>query len=353
MNILTGITPNANLHIGNYFGAVLPMVTTYNKLKTSDKIFYFAPDLHVLSSTTDNKNLYQQTLDNIKILIASGIDPENSNVLFYRQSQIVGHTDLAWILSCFTGFGEASRMTQFKDKSQKSENENKKLNVGLFTYPILMAADILLYDASIIPLGIDQKQHLELTRDLAIRINNKFNEKIFEVPKVWSEQISFFQKEEFKGVEGLKIRSLTHPDKKMSKSDFDFKGTIFLSDSPEDAYKKIMSAETDSFGMIGYDFTNQPGVSNLIQILSLVRNVPLTLIINEFVGNKQYGELKKVVATEISEFLRNFQKAYSSITNQEVEDVLEKHEKIIQILATKKLKKIKKVLGYYNNVKID
>jgi len=227
--ILTGLRANGDLTIGNYLGAILPMVQILRDLQPEDKFFLFVPDLHSFVTPIDHAQLYQNVLNNVKFYLASGIDYSKDNVFLYRQSQIPAHSELAWILSCFGYYGELQRMIQFKEKAKQ---QGQNVSVGLFTYPILMAADILLYNADYVPVGEDQKQHLELTRDLAIRFNNKFGD-VFVIPKPWSEQLEFTKR-----TEGVKICSLTNPTKKMSKSITDPKGTILLTDDPELAAKK-------------------------------------------------------------------------------------------------------------------
>ncbi|MGL4759329.1 MAG: tryptophan--tRNA ligase, partial [Patescibacteria group bacterium] len=261
MNIITGLQANTDLHIGNFFGAIQPMVESYKKLDSTDKFFYFVPNLHSFTTSIDHTTLYQNTINNIKYILAAGLDFKKDNIYLFRQSRISEHAELAWALQCFTYFGEASRMTQFKDKSQKNQN----FSVGLLTYPILMAADILLYDCDYVPVGLDQMQHIELTRDIAIRLNNKFG-KLFTPPLEWEKQVEYQNRSK-----GLKILSLSDPTKKMSKSDNDQKGCVYITDSPEQIKSKIMSATTDSIGIVKYDPINQPGISNLLTILSLVR----------------------------------------------------------------------------------
>src|SRR5690606_10149395 len=192
-------------------------------------------------------------MQNLRIYYASGLNTDHANVYIYRQSYIPAHSELAWILNCFTGFGEMARMTQFKDKSAKLSDD--RINLGLFNYPVLMAADILLYDAAYVPVGDDQTQHLEFTRDIAERMNNRFGE-VFVVPKPVQEQHEFFGKDQ-----GLRIRDLVDPTRKMSKSDETGRGVIFMTDSPDVARKKIMSATTDSFNEVQYDYKERSGIS--------------------------------------------------------------------------------------------
>jgi tryptophanyl-tRNA synthetase len=335
MNIITGLQANSDLHIGNYFGAVKPMVDSYNKMSDSDKFFYFVPNLHSFTSPIDHTILYQNTLNNIKTLLASGVDSTDPKVYLFRQSRVSEHAELAWALQCFTYYGEASRMTQFKDKSLKNEN----FSVGLLTYPVLMAADILLYDCDYVPVGLDQQQHIELTRDIALRFNHKFGE-IFYPPKEWSKQVEYLNR-----TKGLKILSLSDPTKKMSKSDYDSKGCVFMTDKPEDVIKKIMSASTDSLASIDYDPINQAGISNLLTILACVRSVPVEAITEEFKGESRYGDFKKIVAQELSEFINQFQIKFNQITNAELEVILLTNEQKVKSIASQKLTKVYQVLG--------
>jgi tryptophanyl-tRNA synthetase len=228
-------------------------------------------------------------------------------------------------------------MTQFKEKS---EEHKESVTVGLFNYPILMAADILLYDAKYIPLGEDQFQHLELARNIAIRMNNKFNEELFTLPASEAEQVKFMHLEK-----GLRIRSLTEPTKKMSKSSKNEKSKISLSDDPKAAAKKIMSATTDSEGVIRFDMVKQPGISNLMQIEAMLTNRELQDVISDYAGKTRYGDLKTKVAETVSHFLADFQEKVAAITDEEVEKVLERGEIYANEIANKKLHQVQKALG--------
>jgi tryptophanyl-tRNA synthetase len=335
MNIITGLQSNSDLHIGNYFGAVVPMVKSLKNLNDDDNFYYFVPNLHSFTMPIDHTVLYQNTLNNIKTLIASGVDPRDPRVKLFRQSRVSEHAELAWILQCFTYYGEASRMTQFKDKSMKNDN----FSVGLITYPMLMAADILLYDCKYVPVGLDQQQHIELARDIALRMNNKFGE-LFTVPLEWSKQLEFMNISK-----GLKILSLQDPTKKMSKSDNDVKGCIFMTDEPSLIYKKIMSASTDSLGKVNYDPKNQAGISNLITILACIRGVTIEDVIKQYKSMEKYGEFKEIVATELSDYISNFQTRFNQISNEDVESILINHETIVKAIANKKIQYIFNALG--------
>ncbi len=337
--VLTGIRTNEEPTLGNYLGAYLPMVDAAKKYAGDYEINMFLPDLHSFTTPIDHTDFYKQTIRGLKYYLAAGLDANNPHVHIYRNSHVPAHAELCWILDCFTYFGEASRMTQFKEKSA-GQNE-KSISVGLFNYPILMAADILLYDAKYVPLGEDQFQHLELCRDIATRMNNKFGE-LFTLPASEKEQSKFMGREE-----GLRIRSLTDPEKKMSKSATSDKSKICLSDTPEQAAKKIMSATTDSIGVIKFDMLNQPGISNLIQIEALLSGVPLQDVISTWSGETHYGDLKQKVATSVSSFLSDFQARVAQISDQEVEQILARGEEYANKVANAKLRTVQKAIGLY------
>ncbi len=281
--VLSGIQPtNGSFHLGNYLGAVKQWV----ELQESHDAFYCVVDLHALTSAPDPKELRENTLVSIAQLLALGVDPEHCTL--FVQSHVVAHNQLGWVMECLTGFGEASRMTQFKDKSQKVGNE--RIGVGVFTYPMLMAADILLYQADQVPVGEDQRQHIELTRDLATRFNSTYG-KTFTLPE------GFIVKE------GAKIYDLQEPTSKMSKSAESLSGLIEILDTPEANAKKIKSAVTDTGREVRFDSTEKPGISNLLTIFSTLSGRPVAEIENEFVG-KGYGDFKGAVAEVVVEYLR-------------------------------------------------
>lgn len=323
--ILTGIRSNSVLTLGNYLGALLPMVRLANAHSKDSQINIFIPDLHSIISEVDG-DLRKNTIRTIKYYFAAGLEL-NDNIHIYRQSHVPAHSELCWILDCIATMGETSRMIQYKEKSKGSES----CNVGIFNYPILMAADILLYDATFVPIGEDQFQHIELTRNIAIRFNNKFGD-IFTIPAKTSDQIKFMGQEE-----GIRIRDLLNPEKKMSKSTVAENSKIMLDDAPEKAAKKIMSATTDSEGKIKFDMFNQPGISNLLQIEALVNDRPLQEVINEWAGRTQYGELKKKVAESVEALLRDFQAKLATISDDDILAVLEKGEKYANEVANAKL----------------
>ena len=335
--ILTGLRSNAEFHLGNYLGAIKPMVRLQHELKGQYQLNMFVPDLHSFTTPIDHSKLYQQTIDNVRLYVAAGLDIEHPETFIYRQSRIPAHSEMTWILSCFTYFGELSRMTQFKEKG---DNQQDSVSSGLFIYPVLMAADILLYEANWVPVGEDQQQHVELTRDLAIRINNKFNQELFVVPHEWKKQL------EFVGIDkGVRIRSLRTPEKKMSKSVEDPAGTIMLSDNPDDAAKKIMSATTDSIGAINYDWESQPGITNLLQILALATNKDQDELNKQWVGKDSYGDLKKAVADAVADLLTDLQSSLSSVDQAMIEEKLARDEAVVSKIADKTLLRVQKAVG--------
>lgn len=336
--ILTGLRANNDLTIGNYLGALLPLIDMAKKHAGEYQINLFVPDLHSFTTPIDHTQLHNQILQNLKVFVASGLPLDHADVHIYRQSYISAHSELTWILDCFTGMGEMSRMTQFKDKSAKLSED--RISIGLFNYPVLMAADILLYNARYVPVGDDQTQHLEFTRDIAERLNNQFGSELFTVPMPVKEQHAFFGKDQ-----GLRVKDLADPTKKMSKSDETGKGVIFMSDTPEAAAKKIMSATTDSFGEIRYDMKERPGISNLLQILALLSGRTLQEVVAEYEGQTMYGDLKKAVATVVSDFLRGFQTRLSTIDEQAILDKLVSSEAAMNETANATLLRAQKAVG--------
>lgn len=335
--ILTGLRANNDLHIGNYFGALLPLVDMAKTHADEYQINLFVPDLHSFTTPIDHSKLQEQIMHNLRLFAAAGLPLDHPDIHIYRQSYVPAHSELTWILDNFTGFGAMSRMTQFKDKSSKLNAD--RISVGLFNYPVLMAADILLYDASFVPVGDDQTQHLEFARDIATRLNNQFGE-LFVVPKPVKEQHGFFGKDQ-----GLRIKDLVDPTKKMSKSDESERGIIFLGDNPDEAAKKIMSATTDSEGVIHFDFEKQPGVSNLLQILSLLNQRDLQEITQEYEGKTSYGELKSVVSEAVRSFLANFQERLAQVNDEQLYAKLASDEQAMKEVANVKLLKVQKAIG--------
>ncbi|HSX00057.1 MAG TPA: tryptophan--tRNA ligase [Patescibacteria group bacterium] len=335
--ILTGIRANNDLTIGNYLGALLPIIDMAKKRAGDYQVNVFVPDLHSFTTPIDHSQLNAQIMQNIRVFTAAGLPLDHDDVHIYRQSYISAHSELTWILDCFTGMGEMSRMTQFKDKSGKLNED--RISVGLFNYPVLMAADVLLYGAQYVPVGEDQTQHLEFTRDIAERMNNQFGE-LFVVPMPVPKQHEFFGKDQ-----GLRIRDLLNPTKKMSKSDETGRGVIFMSDTPEDAVKKIMSATTDSLGKIGFDIKERPGITNLLQILALLSGKEQREVTAEWQDKTSYGDLKKAVAKTVADFLENFQTELASVDDQVIQEKLKTSEKKMNEIANATLLRAQQAVG--------
>ncbi len=331
--ILTGIRANSVLTLGNYLGALLPMVRLSNKYsKEGYTVNIFVPDLHSIISEVDG-DLTANTIRTLKYYLAAGLEL-NENVHIYRQSRVSAHAELCWILNCVATMGEMNRMTQYKEKSEGKAS----CNVGIFDYPVLMAADILLYDGYYVPLGEDQFQHIELTRNLAERFNHKYGE-TFVIPASTKEQI------EFMGVEKpIRVRDLVNPEKKMSKSTLAENSKIMLDDAPEKAAKKIMSATTDSFSSVDFDFETRPGVSNLLYIEALINDEPLETVVSKWRGETRYGELKKQVAGSVSSELADFQAKMAEISDEQILNLLETGEKYASEIANKKLYEAQKAV---------
>lgn len=336
--ILTGLRANNDLHIGNYLGALLPLVDMAKTKADQYQINLFMPDLHSFTTPIDHSKLQEQIMQNLRVFVAAGLPLDNDSVYLYRQSYIPAHSELTVILNSFTGMGELSRMTQYKDKAAKLSQD--RISAGLFDYPVLMAADILLYGADYVPVGDDQTQHLEFTRRLAGAMNGKFDQNLFTVPTSAEEQHKFFGKDQ-----GLRIKDLQDPSKKMSKSDESGKGIIFMSDSPEAAQKKIMSAETDSFANVTYDPDKQPGIANLLQIHALLSGQPLKKSIEQFKGETSYGNFKSAVAEAVAAFLTEFQQNLAKVDDNKLLHKLENDEAAMNKIANATLLKVQKAVG--------
>ena len=324
---------NSVMTLGNFLGALIPMVRLANQHSQASHINIFVPDLHSIIDRVDGE-LQQNLIKSLKYYLAAGLKI-SSNVHFYRQSRVPAHSELCWILNCVATMGELNRMTQYKDKSEGKDS----VSVGIFDYPVLMAADILLYDATYIPVGEDQFQHIELTRRLGQRFNQRFGE-TFVIPAEPKDQAKFMQVDN-----GIRIRDLQNPEKKMSKSNPSPNSKIMLTDTPEAAAKKIMSATTDSVGKIQYDMFNQPGISNLLQIESLISNVPLQDVISTWSGETHYGDLKQKVAASVKTFLEDFQSHLEQISDQEILDLLETGETYANEVANRKLHQVQQAFG--------
>lgn len=325
-NVLSGIKPTGKLTLGNYIGAL----KNFKNFQDENKVFVFIADLHALTLPIEPNELYQNSKDIVAFYLACGLDPNKSSI--FLQSHVCEHSELSTILGNYAYMGELNRMTQFKDKSSKM-NE-KKIGLGLFTYPVLMAADILLYDAKKVPVGDDQKQHVELARDLAIRFNHRYGKDIFIVP------------EPVVAKSGARIMSLSDPTKKMSKSDP--KGDIFLKDDLKTARKKIMSAVTDTGCEVKYDKENKPGISNLLTIYSALKEISIEEAEKEFIGCN-YGTFKSKVADVVCEVLANLQEKYNEfISSSYLDEVLQKGAKEAKEIAKVTLQRVKNVVGLYD-----
>lgn len=328
--ILTGIRANSELTLGNFLGALIPMVRLANTHSNTYHVNIFTPDLHSIISDIDGE-LQQNIIKSLKNYLAAGLNL-TENVHFYRQSHVPAHSELCWILNCIASMGDLNRMTQYKDKSEGKDS----VNVGIFDYPVLMAADILLYDAEYVPVGEDQFQHLELTRRIAEKFNKQYAD-IFTLPVEPKKQVEFMQVGE-----AIRIRDLQNPEKKMSKSTKSENSKIMLTDTPEQVKKKIMSATTDSVGKISFDMFNQPGISNLLQIDALVNDMPLQDVISTWSGETHYGDLKQKVAEDVATFLGEFQRKLATISDDEILALLEKGEIYANEVANAKLLEVQK-----------
>ena len=325
--VFSGVQPSGELTIGNYLGALRNWV----KMQEDYECIFCVVDLHAITVRQDPAALRKATLDVLALYLACGIDPNKSTI--FVQSHVPEHTQLSWVLNCYTYFGEMSRMTQFKDKSARyAEN----INVGLFDYPVLMAADILLYQAKSVPVGDDQKQHLEITRDIAARFNSLYGD-IFTIPEI------------FLGKAGARIMSLQDPDKKMSKSDDNRNNVVTLLEDPKSVAKKIKRAVTDSDEppVVRYDVQNKAGVSNLLDILSAVTGKTIAELEAEFEG-KMYGHLKTEVATQVSELLKGLQERYNHFRQDEVllEKIYREGAEKARAHAKKTLDEVYKLVGF-------
>ncbi len=322
--MVSGIKPTGELTLGNYIGALRNFV----KYQDDYELYVFIANLHCVTVYQDPKELRKNLKDAIALYLACGLDPEKCTI--FLQSDVYEHAQLGWLMTCMSYMGELSRMTQFKEKTQNARDEN--ITAGLFVYPPLMAADILLYDADYVPVGEDQKQHVELTRDLAQRFNNRYSE-TFVVPEPLVAKV------------GARIMSLSDPTKKMSKSEETNKGCIYLLDDINVAKKKIMSAVTDMCAHVNYDKENQPGVSNLLEIMSSLSGEPIDSIVTRYEG-KGYGEFKKEVAEVVAKELTMIQGRYNEIMKSGlIEQVLKDGAEKAHRIAFKKLKKVQKKMG--------
>lgn len=324
--VLSGVQPSGELTIGNYLGAL----KQWEKMQNDYDCHYCIVDLHAITVRQDPKLLHEATLDALALCLAVGVDPKKSTL--FVQSHVPSHSQLSWILNCYTQMGELNRMTQFKDKSLKHTDN---INAGLFSYPVLMAADILLYQSSQIPVGNDQKQHLELARDIATRFNNIYGE-IFTVPTPYIPTV------------GARVMSLQEPTKKMSKSDENRNNLIGLLESPKSIEKKIKRAvtDTDDPARIFFDIENKPGISNLIGLMSGVTGMGFDEIEKKYEG-QMYGHFKKEVAESVLEFLNPMQKEYQLIREDTsyLKSIMRTGAQKANESAQKTLDKVHKAIG--------
>jgi len=321
--MLSGIKPSGQLTLGNYIGALRHFVDYQDEYQ----MYVFVANLHSITVYQDPKELKQNLKSAVALYLASGLNPEKATI--FLQTDVLEHAQLGFIMSCNTYLGEMNRMTQYKDKMTKGESG---LTVGFYTYPTLMAADILLYDADYVPVGEDQKQHVEITRDIAERFNSRYG-KTFKLPEPLISKV------------GARIMSLSDPTKKMSKSDENNKGCIFLLDPPEVARKKIMSAVTDSIGIIQYDPINQAGIANLLTIISSLSNESIDKIVARHQASG-YGALKKECADVVCDFLEDIQVKFNQIMNSnQIEQVLRQGKEKCQTIAQKKLIEVQGKIG--------
>lgn len=316
--VFSGIQPTGNIHIGNYLGALKQFV----ELQENNECIYCIVDMHAITVPKDPDQLRSSILDVAALYLAIGVDPKKSIV--FVQSDVPGHTQLGWVLTCSSYTGELSRMTQFKQKSRQQESAP----TGLFMYPVLMASDILLYDTNIVPVGDDQKQHIELTRDLAIRVNGKYGEDTFVVPE------GRYMKS------GARIMGLDDPTNKMSKSAENEFSRISLLDSPSKIKKAIMRSTTDSLGVIRFDVENQPGISNLLNIYSAFTGRDVDSIVKDYDG-QGYGNLKKDLVEILVEGLEPIQKKYAEIReSDELKAILRDGAERANVIAEKTCKRV-------------
>ncbi|BBU38764.1 MULTISPECIES: tryptophan--tRNA ligase [Aeribacillus] len=320
--IFSGIQPSGTLTLGNYIGAMRQFV----ELQHEYKCYFCIVDQHAITVPQDRLQLRKNIKSLAALYLAVGIDPEKSTL--FIQSEVPAHAQAGWMLQCVSYIGELERMTQFKDKSKGKE----AVSAGLLTYPPLMAADILLYNTDLVPVGEDQKQHLELTRDLAERFNKKYAD-IFKIPEVRIPKV------------GARIMSLQDPTKKMSKSDANEKSFISLLDDPKKIEKKIKSAVTDSDGVVRYDKENKPGISNLLSIYSILAGVSIADLETKYEG-KGYGEFKADLAEVVINTLKPIQeKYYELIDSDELDDILDRGREEANKVASKMLKKMENAMG--------
>ena len=327
--LFSGMQATGNLTLGNYLGALKNWVTLCDEYQC----FYSVVDMHSITVRQDPAALRKRARNLLTLYIAAGLDPEKNCI--YYQSHVSGHAELAWILNCYTYMGELNRMTQFKDKASKHADN---INAGLFTYPVLMAADILLYQADVVPVGIDQMQHLELTRNVAERFNNIYGD-VFTVPEAYIGKV------------GAKIMSLQEPTKKMSKSDENPNGSIYLMDDPDTIMRKCKRAVTDSEACICYR-DEQPGVKNLIDIYSAYTGKTPDETVKEFDG-KGYGEFKMAVGEAVVGVLKPLQDEFYRLQKDKayLDSIIKENAEKANYYATKTLRKVQRKVGFPDRIR--
>ena len=327
--LFSGMQATGNLTLGNYLGALKNWIT----LSDEYECFYSVVDMHSITVRQDPATLRKRARALLTLYIAAGLDPEKNCI--YYQSHVSGHAELAWILNCYTYMGELNRMTQFKDKAAKHADN---INAGLFTYPVLMAADILLFQADVVPVGIDQMQHLELTRDIAQRFNGIYGD-VFTVPEAYIGKV------------GAKIMSLQEPTKKMSKSDENPNGSIYLMDDPDTIMRKCKRAVTDSEAQILYR-DEQPGVKNLIDIYRACTNKTVDEVVKEFDG-KGYGDFKKAVGEAVVSVLKPLQDEVARLEKDKgyIDSIIKNNAEKANYYATKTLRKVQRKVGFPDRIR--
>ncbi len=328
-SLFSGMQATGNLTLGNYLGALNNWLT----LNEEYECFYCVVDLHSITVRQDPAELRKRARALLTLYIAAGLDPVKNCI--YYQSHVSAHAELSWILNCFTYMGELNRMTQFKDKAAKHSDN---INAGLFTYPVLMAADILLFQSDVVPVGVDQKQHLEITRDIAERFNSIYGD-VFTIP------------EPYIGKVGAKIMSLQEPSKKMSKSDENVNASIYLMDDPDTVIRKFKRAVTDSDNQIIYS-DDKPGIKNLIDIYSLTNNKTVEEVVKEFDG-KGYGDFKMAVGEAVASVLKPIQTRVAELNKDKayVDSIIKTNAEKANYYATKTLRKAQKKVGFPEKIR--
>jgi len=335
MRILSCVQPTGNLHIGNYLGSVSQWVSQLNA-NPGTEAFFGVVDQHAITVPQDPKQLRQKIYEILAIYLAAGIDPDKHTV--FVQSLNPDHSYLSWVFTCITPVGWMERMTQYKDKRQKLEDYQTSVSMGLMSYPILMAADILLYDADQVPVGADQKQHVEITADIAEKFNSQFGQ-TFKVPEFVTSEVT------------TKILDLQDPSKKMSKSDANPNGKIELMDTPQGIQDKIKRAITDSVGQVGYDPDTRPGMSNLVTLFAATTNSTPESIVQRFEG-KGYGDFKKELAESIILFLEPIQKKIQLYLSDlaELDRIIDNGTAKARAVSSRKIDIVKDKIGFYSHV---